>query len=106
MSSMLYAGSQEEANSIRNISEIWCAHSNALWKHQFYKHLQESSGAHSDTLWQHQCYKHIQEYNDAFQDKTYSYKVSLFMGTCHREEHQVGIHWYKEIDWIYFHQAS
>ena len=68
---MLYSSSLDEANLSRHKSEIW-------W-------------SHSDTMWQHQCYKHIQEYSDVVQDKTYSYQVSFSMGTGHREERQVGV---------------
>ena len=83
---MLYSCSLDEANSTRHIGEMW-------W-------------AHSDTLWQHQCYKHLQGSSYAFQDKIYSYQTSFFTGTSHREEHLARIHWDKGIDCRYLHQAS
>ena len=51
-------------------------------------------------------YEHIQESKDVFQDKTYSYKVSFFMGIGHWEKHQVGVHWDNGIDCGYLYQSS
>ena len=51
-------------------------------------------------------YEHIQESKDVFQEKTYSYQASFFMGICHREKHQVGLHWDNGIDCGYLYQSS